>query len=322
MLWMTWRQHRAHLLSCLALLAVAALALGYDGYSLHTQYTDDGVGACARHLGEGTPACKAALRDFLDRADVTDQFLDWMMVVPGVVGALLGALLVAPEFEQGTWRMAWTQAVPRTRWLAWKLGFVVVVAAGFSAALAALVGWYRAPLDEIRPDGRFASAGFDLEGVVLPAYTVFAVALGALAGLLLRRTVAAVALAVGVFVVVRLSVETLVRPHYWSPVSRVGDPELAPTGVQAGDWTLAHGWQDLSGRNLSHNAYRAIADGATPDYPGGFAAFLRDHGVVWWQTYQPASRFGAFQLVEAGLYMVLSAGLVAGLFVALRRRTG
>ena len=33
-----------------------------------------------------------------------------------------GAPLLAREFETGTFRLAWTQSVTRTRWLAVKLG--------------------------------------------------------------------------------------------------------------------------------------------------------------------------------------------------------
>ena len=44
-----------------------------------------------------------------------------MAVVPAVVGAFWGAPLVARELEAGTHRLAWNQAVTRTRWLTTKL---------------------------------------------------------------------------------------------------------------------------------------------------------------------------------------------------------
>ena len=43
------------------------------------------------------------------------------LAVPGLIGMFWGAPLVAREFETGTFRLAWTQGVTRTRWLAAKL---------------------------------------------------------------------------------------------------------------------------------------------------------------------------------------------------------
>ena len=42
-------------------------------------------------------------------------------VVPALIGIFWGAPLVARELETGTFRLAWTQSVTRTRWLAVKL---------------------------------------------------------------------------------------------------------------------------------------------------------------------------------------------------------
>jgi uncharacterized membrane protein len=41
-----------------------------------------------------------------------------VLVVPGLVGVFWGAPLIAPELAAGTYRLAWTQSVTRTRWLA------------------------------------------------------------------------------------------------------------------------------------------------------------------------------------------------------------
>ena len=43
---------------------------------------------------------------------------------PALIGMFWGAPLVARELETGTFRLAWTQSVTRTRWLAVKLGVV------------------------------------------------------------------------------------------------------------------------------------------------------------------------------------------------------
>ena len=47
-----------------------------------------------------------------------------LLVVPAIIGIFWGAPLVARELETGTYRLAWTQSVTRTRWLAVKLAVV------------------------------------------------------------------------------------------------------------------------------------------------------------------------------------------------------
>jgi hypothetical protein len=46
--------------------------------------------------------------------------------------------------------------------------------------------WWRNPFNTI--DGRIAPSGFDVEGLVVPAYALFALTVGVLAGLVFRRT--------------------------------------------------------------------------------------------------------------------------------------
>jgi hypothetical protein len=47
---------------------------------------------------------------------------------------------------------------------------------------------------------------------------------------------------------------------------------------------------------------------------------MRAHGWRGFATYQPASRYWPFQGIEAGIYLLLAAALVAGTFAIIRRR--
>ena len=91
---------------------------------------------------------------------------------PFVIGAFLGAPLLARELEDGTWQLAWTQAVPRMRWLAAKLAAL----AGVTVALTGDVhrGAHLVPSAVRRWEGRFQYDAFDLEGLVPVAYALFA----------------------------------------------------------------------------------------------------------------------------------------------------
>ena len=48
--------------------------------------------------------------------------------------------------------------------------------------------------------------------------------------------------------------------------------------------------------------------------------YLNENGVYQYALYQPADRYWRFQFYEAGLYLALTAALVAGTLVMLRRR--
>jgi len=50
------------------------------------------------------------------------------------------------------------------------------------------------------------------------------------------------------------------------------------------------------------------------------AGCLTPHGYTQWTAYQPASRFWAFQWIEGGWLLVLSALLIAGTVWLVRRR--
>ena len=65
-----------------------------------------------------------------------------LYALPGVLGLVLGASLVAGEMDHCTHRLAWTQSVTRTRWLAFKLLVAGIVAALIVAALTALLEWW------------------------------------------------------------------------------------------------------------------------------------------------------------------------------------
>ena len=70
-----------------------------------------------------------------------------MALAPALLGAFLGAPLVARELEAGTYRLAWTQSVSRRRWLASKLTLTVGAAAFALGAASLAVTWWSAPLD-------------------------------------------------------------------------------------------------------------------------------------------------------------------------------
>ena len=86
----------------------------------------------------GAIAVAAIIAALASRDDSTLRLWLGVLVitVPAILGMFCGAPLVARELEEGTFRLAWTQSVTRTRWLTLRLA----VGALASMALAGLLG--------------------------------------------------------------------------------------------------------------------------------------------------------------------------------------
>jgi hypothetical protein len=318
-IWVTWRQHRAEAVTAAALVAAFAVVLLAVGLPMHAAYASRDVGACL--AGPATPdSCHTIIDQFRSDFSYTKAYLVWLNLVPAAIGVFVGAPLVARELETGTWQLAFTQAVPRVRWILTKLVALGVAIVVLSATFALLVAWFRQPWDAL--DGRFAPAGFDLEGPTLPAYALFAFGAGTAAGTFLRRSVPALAAACAAFAAARYSVETWLRPRYQAPLTQVWDPVTERGSVARGGWALDNGVVDAAGHRLTDAQYfdtvykAALADRTdVPDY-------LHSHGMRLWNTYQPAGRFWTFQVVETSIYLGLTLVLLALVVRRVRRHLG
>ena len=128
-----------------------------------------------------------------------------LLVVPALIGTFWGAPLIARELETGTFRLAWTQSVSRSRWLVTKVALVGAASLILTGLLSLVVTWWFGPIDAMNAD-RFSPLVFDVRGLVPVAYAVFGFALGVALGCALRRTVPAMAATLIVFVAARFAV--------------------------------------------------------------------------------------------------------------------
>ena len=203
------RQFRSQGLWGLGAVVVVGVVLLVTGPHLVHLY-DSSVAACRSAGGVG-PACSTNAVTSADRA-VQIALPTVVLVVPALVGMFWGAPLVGRELETGTFRLAWTQSVSRTRWLATKLAAVGAAGAAAALVLGLMASWWAAPLDKVTQN-RFSPSAFALHGFVPGAYALFAFALGATAGVLFRRTFPAMAVTLVGFTAARLLVTYDVRAH-------------------------------------------------------------------------------------------------------------
>jgi ABC-type transport system involved in multi-copper enzyme maturation permease subunit len=202
-----WLQSRIPVLVGVGGLAVVAIVLAVTGLHLVHLY-DTTVATCSAN-------CSSARSAFANNDRALQIGVDALVVVvPGIVGLLWGAPLVAREFETGTWRLAWTQSVTRARWLAAKVSVLGLASVVVSGLLGLMVTWWSNPIDHANMT-RYAT--FEQRDIVSLGYAAFAFVLAVTAGVLIRRSVPAIASALAVFVAVRIVVAHWVRPNLITP---------------------------------------------------------------------------------------------------------
>jgi hypothetical protein len=330
--WVTWRQYRAALAGAAALLAVIAAYLAYTGWEIHRAY--DSFDACLPASLRGapwagtvatTPACGALEHAFMSFYGVgqgsvlasgmnaqTVPFL--LLAVPVLLGAFVGGPVLARELESGTFRFAWTQGAGRVRLAAARLVPLAAVLTAAAYGLSALFSWYIGPFVQSGVTGRYPMQLFGTMGTDFAAWTLFSFALTAFAGVLLRRTVPAMAASVVVLTTADTVTMMALRQHYATPVVVTGSEPAGTGNLVTGNWFTTAGGVPVSQDTVLH-ALGQLPFGVSPST----AMLARHHYLQWW-SYQPASRWWEFQLTEGGWLLAASLLLIAASVLLIRRR--
>jgi hypothetical protein len=318
MIWLSWRQFRGQALVAAGVLAALGAYLAYLGLSLRHDY--HGVARCSSGA-----ACTAA-RIHLHTVYETPLTLlsVALMVAPALIGAFWGAPLITRELEAGTHRLAWSQSATRRSWLAAKVavgGLGSVVTCGL---LSVLLTWAAQPYDRVQ--SRFGALSFDSRDLVPIAYAAFAFALGLAVGMLVKRTLPAMAITLALFAAVQVVMAQGVRRHLIPPVraSQVFDARTigAHELIFEGDGTGATSYvgYERPGALVVSTSALTTASGqpanlnacfTQPEGRSALLACIAGHDVHWVTIFQPADRYWAFQGVEAALFLLAAGGLVA-----------
>jgi hypothetical protein len=344
MIWLAWRQLRVHATVVYAALAVLAGVLAVTGPQLAAMYHADH----ATFLGAfGNDHAKTVIYVL---------GLGVVYVLPAIIGAFWGAPMVARELEAHTHRLVWNQTVTRHRWLAGRMGLSGLAAVGAAGLICLAVTWWCGTLDhavvtthdqaDFLGAIRIAPSGMGARGILPIGYTAVAFVAGVAAGMLLRRTVAAMAVTLAAVVAVQFAVPQLVQPVLFAPkhvdvtitmqsitsfrASGPGTPvSITIRPDLPGAWIVANETVDRSGNALQALPSWArtclpLIPGATPTPTGEAdrqACYdrLSREGYRQRITYQPDSRYWTFQWTETALLFALAALLAAASFWRLRR---
>jgi hypothetical protein len=302
MTWLVWRQHRDEGLITLGVLAALVVFLLITGLAMdYTLLHQEGYADCLAHIQE-RGSCPNGLGVVLTPYSWLQEVAIFLPLLPLLLGALVGAPLVAREVEQRTHVLAWTQSISRLRWLGMKLTLVLGTGVLLCSVLMAEVIWWWGPFAQ--EQGSFVGTVFDFTGPVFPAEALLALALGVFAGTLTRRVVAAIFLTIVLSLAIRLPVGVGLRPNFMPPVTVTWPIEQTtpPVTVSAQDWVLAEGLIDAQGNQVNNPASIYCSD------PGTVSQCLQSQGFrAYYLTYQPADRFWTFQWMETGIYVTISA---------------
>ena len=195
---------------------------------------------------------------------------------PAIIGIFWGAPLVARELETGTYRLAWTQGITRSRWLTTKLLVVGASAIAAAGLLTLTTTWWFRAVDKV---GSNQYDLFDRRDLAPVAYTVFAFTLGAFLGTVIRRTLPAMAATLGIFAFTRIAVTAWVRPQLLAPLPQTMPLDPADVGLHS------HPQRDRRPRRqgatrsptLGSNPANSWTAPATPRPPPNARAFISQY---------------------------------------------
>ena len=312
MTWVVWRQHRLEGLITLGVLVLLGVFLVWTGLEMASSFQQLGLSKCLGQISKGSigSMCNELLPEFEGQTADPLGITPLLITLPLLLGALVGAPLVAREVEQHTQLLAWTQSITRLRWLTVKLALVLGTGLLAAGALLSLMIWWRSPSAQI--DGSFGNgAAYDTSGPVWLGATLLALALGVCAGALTRRVVAAIFLTIPLFVAICAPVEVWLRPNFEPPLTVTWPfAQPAPPGtLSKQNWQIDAGFLDAHGNKTD----TPLTCTLKPLKKGTAMQCLPVRGVKNYLTYQPANRFWTFQWIETGIYVGFS---VLALFAA------
>ncbi len=300
MTWLAWRQFRSQAFLAATATVVVLVALVASRNHIAEVYSSTGTGE-------------------LTGVYVWLRLLGTVLIgVPAVIGAFWGAPLIATEIERHTDKLVWTQSVTRRRWLATKLAVIALVCVVTVGVFTAAFTRWATPIDEV--GNRIGTANFGQRGIVPVSYALFALALGTLLGLVIRRTLPAIAATVVVFIAVRIAFQQLVRPHLVAPIE-MSTPTFDQGSLDG--WILSTRTVDSAGRTIQGFENQIAATCGitrqTPDYERAIATCAHNLGIHDITRLHPANHFWTLQYYEFGIFIAIAAALTLASFYVLRR---
>jgi ABC-type transport system involved in multi-copper enzyme maturation permease subunit len=318
-----WLERRGALLGFAGLLAAFAIAIVIGEHSTAASYGRYVADGCVQH--PITYACET--NGFANNSDFIPSLRIVGDALPVVVGMFLGAPLLAREYESGTFRFTWTQAVGRRRFVIRTLVLAALVVAAFGIVVGLLLDWVNHPFEVVAHMSQWTAGNFDAAPMLMAAWCIFGLFVGVLFGAVIGRTVAAIAAAAAVLGGLAIGA-TVLFVHWLLAIGAVVTSGILPitnsgmvnqASLQGqpfpGSWFVRAWYTGPQGNVLSDNQVMRVEAQMYNVKAGDIAkhakTWLSVHHYSYHLVYQPQDRFWLFQLAAIALLLVVSAVLVA-----------
>ncbi|MGR8009804.1 ABC transporter permease [Streptomyces hypolithicus] len=310
--WALLRIHRTALRISLGFIVLAAALTGFLRWAAAAypyKELDCSAGGPCSDLFLGFASAEDLLVEYMKRGS------EGALLLPLLIGAFVAGPVVARELEAGLHRLTWTQSFAPARWLASQLALTATLVL---AGTLALMGVFQLGASGLlgQSDLSWPDRGlYEATGPALPAYCLLAVALGALIGLLVRRTLPAVA-ASGI---VTGAVLLLMGSLRWSliPVRTITGPATGG-GYQRSFPPVGSFMTDMGVQNAAGE--RFVYRECLPDRMPGAHCPTDLQVTAWYVDHHPRSHFWYTQLLETSIALALAAAATYAAFRVLRRR--
>lgn len=298
-----WYKHRVSVVGIPAVFLLAALALFADSaVQRHWLNVHHLNGCLVANATTGGSWCvnNAAWVSFSPSQN-PNVIAVAVLALPALAGLFAGVPWVAREFESGAFRFTWAQGVGPRHWLLGTFGPLVVLAA-VSAAIygAAAYWWYQiAQWQTGTSIWSWRWSSFELTPLSIASWTVLAMALALLCGVLIRRVLPAmIAFTVTLGACVYVS-QTWLRPWLFG----IG------TAVKQASWSTSAGWPPSTTTYTVATWLQNPGGQRVSDQPAGnnVDAWIAQHHDTFWVAYQPQSHLIWFELARNGILIAVAA---------------
>ncbi|MEU6381019.1 ABC transporter permease [Streptomyces sp. NPDC046909] len=261
-----------------------------------------------------TESCRYDQASILRYKDVYNYVTFGVLAVPFLVAAWAGAALTGRELEQHTAQLAWTQGVSPTRWLATKLALPAALVTAGTGLLVLLHHqmWWAAEGHIDTAKTWYDPPTFYAGGPITVALALAGLFAGAFAGILLRRSLAALGAAVAAVGALWFGLHQAL-PYLWSPVTSTA--------------SLAQEWPSGAGIDVSTGLYTATGKHLANPFCGSTISkecetlYERLGAVGWYKDYHPLSHYWPLQLTASALVLAVAALLALAAFRVTAART-
>ncbi|MFI1156241.1 ABC transporter permease [Streptomyces sioyaensis] len=315
LVWLVWRQHR------LVLGVLLAAAVGGTVWCAVLRGRMAGfidahhIAGCSQiSLVARCSGTQDAVKAFRDAYGSSLRLAEMgLVLLPALIGLFLGAPLIARELEAGTHQLVLTQSVGPVRWLAAKIALPAALVLAATTLLSAAFAWlWQVGGDEVSGSYWYSTLGFNSLGPVPVALSLLGLAVGLLAGLLLRRTVVSMGVTLIVMALLQSAFQQ-VRP-YLMPIVTTKFGRDEPTQLPDSSWQVGQGYYTSSGAHVPDVPCRPDQD---------FAGCLRrEHVVGQYMDQHPVAHHWPLAWIEAGIVVAAAVVLVVIAFRVVRRRYG